>query len=107
MTKPDTKGPLHEVLSTRLDVATFGALRQDPEALRQVGFILDVFLSGKIPASAAHQIAGYFANLPSLLTKAGQDVLARSAELVLADLRGREDQKKEEKAEPVGSTRSE
>lgn len=107
MANQNQKRPLHEVLSTRLDIATVGVSRRDPEALRQVGFILDVFLSGKMPAAAAHQIAEYFANLPDLLARAGQEKLTRLAKLVLADLRGREDQKKEEKAEPVGSTRSE
>ncbi len=106
MANQNQKRPFHEVLSTRLDVATFGASRQDPEALRQVGFILDVFLSGKMPARAAHETAEYFANLPDLLARAGQEKLAKLAKLVLADLRGREDKKKE-KAEAVGSTHME
>lgn len=96
MTKPDTKRPFHEVLSTRLDIAAYGASRGNREAAKEVGSILQILLAGKMPAAAARQIAEYFVNLPSLLTKAGWDDLARSAELVLADLRGREDEKKDQ-----------
>ena len=102
MTKPDTKRPFHEVLSTRLDIAVFGISRSfgHARATEEVGIILNIPLASKMLAGAAHQFAEYFANLPGLLTKAGEPDLAKFAERVLADLKGREDKKKEE-AQPV------
>ena len=96
----DMKKPFHEVLSTELDIAVLEVLR-NLGTEKEVKFILEVLFAGKMPASAAHQIAEYYAGLPSLLSKAGWNNLSKFAEEVLADLRNREDEKKQE-GEPLG-----
>ena len=95
------KKPFHEVLSTRLDIATYRISRNFGHAreAEEVEIILNILLASKMLAGAAHQFAEYFANLPGLLTKAGEPDLAKFAERVLADLRGREDEKKEKVVE--------
>ena len=95
----DQKKPFHEVLSTRLDIATVG-VSGGSWSVREVKLILDVLLASRMPAWAAHQIARYFANLPSLLARAGVPDLAKFAEEVLNDLKKRDDEKEEE-AQPV------
>lgn len=92
------KKPFHEVLSTKLDIAVF-RLSRNLRTEKEVKVILDVLLASKMPASVAHQMAEYFTNLPSLLATAGWDNLSQSAAKVLADLRGREDEKKEKVVE--------
>ena len=96
----DMKKPFHEVLSTELDVAVLEVLR-NLGTEKEVKFILEVLFAGKMPASAAHQIAEYYAGLPGLLAKAGWNDLSRRAERTLADLRGREDEKKQEEQSAV------
>ncbi|MDO8471189.1 MAG: hypothetical protein Q7S49_01090 [bacterium] len=95
MADQNQKRPLHEVLSTRLDVAVFGVSR-NLGTEREVEIILEVLLASRMPVWAAHQIAEYYTGLPNLLANAGWEDLAKSAEKVLADLRGREDEKKEQ-----------
>jgi len=96
----DQKKPFHEVLSTKLDIAAY-KLSRHFKTEKEVEFILYVLLSGKMPASAAHQIAEYFTNLPGFLAAAGWNDLSQFAAEVLADLKGREDEKKKEEAQPV------
>ena len=91
----DLKKPFHEGLSTELDIAVLEVLR-NLGTEKEVKFILEVLFAGKMPASAAHQIAEYYAGLPSLLSKAGWNNLSKFAEEVLADLRNRDDEKKQE-----------
>ena len=93
----DQKKPFHEVLSTRLDIAVFGISR-NLGTEKEVEIVLEVLHASRMPAAAACQLTEYFVNLPSLLTKAGWNDLSRRAERVLADLRSREDEKKEQPA---------
>ena len=93
----DQKKPFHEVLSTRLDIATYRISRNFGHAreAEEMEIILNILLASKMPASVAHQIAEYFTKLPSFLAKSGWDDLSQFAAKVLADLKGREDEKKE------------
>ena len=96
---PD-KRPLHEVLSFKLMIAPVGIMSDFASAkAADVMTLLDVLHHGKMPTNAAHQIAKDHAGLPELLRSAGQTRLASFAEEVLNDLRGREDEKKQEKVE--------
>jgi|SRR3989338_6789150 len=96
----DQKKPFHEVLSTRLDIAVFGISR-NLGTEKEVEIVLEVLHASRMPAAAACQIAKYYTGLPDLLAKAGWNDLSRRAGRVLADLRSREDEKKQE-GEPLG-----
>ncbi len=100
----DQKRPLHEVLSSKLVVAPVGinSCLASVQAA-EVMIILDTLQKGKMKAADAHKIAEDHAGLPELLKSAGQQDLAEFAEKVLDDLRGREDEKKQEKAEEVAT----
>lgn len=94
----DQKRPLHEVLSARLVTAPIGITSNLASAkAAEVMTILDALLHGKMKASDAHKIAEDHAGLPEILKSSGQVHLAMFAEEVLADLSGREDEKKQEK----------
>ena len=90
------KKPFHEVLSTQIHEVSLG-MSSDHASLKagQMEAVLIVLLKGKMPASAAHQIAEDHTGLPVFLVKAGHVGLSVFAEEVLADLKGREDEKKE------------
>ena len=96
----DQKRSLHEVLSSKLVTAPVGITSDLASAkAAEVMTILDTLLKGKMKAADAHKIAEDHAGLPELLKSAGQPHLAEFAEEVLNDLRGREDEKKQEKTE--------
>ena len=101
----DQKRPFHEVLSFKLITAPVGITSDLASAkAAEVMTILDTLQKGKMKAEHAHQIATDHAGLPELLKSAGQTHLAAFAEEVLNDLRGREDEKKQEKTEePVAA----
>lgn len=91
------KQPLHQVLSQKLvfaPVSITGGLASAKVA--EVMTILDTLYKGKMKAVDAHKIAELHADLPTLLADFGQRNLARFAEEVLNDLKGREDEKKQE-----------
>ena len=96
----DQKRPLHEVLSSKLVTAPVG-INSDLASAKaaEVMTLLDALQKGKMTAADAHKIAEDHAGLPELLSSAGQTHLAEFAKEVLADLRGREDEKKQEKTE--------
>ena len=91
------KQPLHQVLSQKLILAPVGITSDIASAkAAEVMTILDTLYKGKMKAADAHMIAELHAGLPSLLIAAGQADLALLAEEVILDLKGREDEKKQE-----------
>ena len=95
------KQPFHEVLSGRLGILAI-AMRSGirPEDSIELKVIFETLFRAKMKAAHARQITEDHADLIELLRSAGQMQLAEFAEEVFADLRGREDEKKQEE-QPV------
>ncbi len=92
---PAEKRPFHEVISLALCDSSIEVI----EAL------LDVLRRSKIKEYDAQKIAEQHSTLPATLKKArAHPRVVALAEEVLADLRGRKDEKKEEKSEPYVDT---
>lgn len=99
------KKPLHEVLMTKLALAVVGITGDLASAkVVEVMTILDVLHKGKMKATDAHMVAELHTGLPELLKFAGQTKLAALAALTLDDLKGREDEKKQERSEEAAGT---
>ena len=99
----DGKELLHHLISQKLIMAPVG-ITSDLETAKagEMMTLLDLLLKGKMKAADAHTIAQLHAGLPGILTEVGQKDLARFAEEVLADLRGRKDEvKPEQVTEPT------
>lgn len=92
--------PLHEVLSNKLIFAPVGIANNDVK-VGEMMTILDTLRQGNMKAADAHKIAEEHGDLPELLRSAGQKNLADFAEEVLENLKGREDEKKQEAQPPT------
>jgi|SRR3989344_1312819 len=96
---PEPKKPFHEVVGFKLLTAPIGITGGlEREKTAEVMTLLGILEESKMPATAAHKIAEDNHRLPELLRDIGQTTLAELADVVLKDLRGRQDEPKKETA---------